>query len=144
MARPNIDPEKLHRSRVTNGRDLLPDASLTTASGRRWKDIHRVFMEAVVRAAGGVDRVTEFQRLQVKYLAGLCHWAEQQTARLADGEDGVDMVTFNRAMGNIQRLIDRLGIANHAMAEAESISDDVSGAEENPLIFLPTHARVGR
>lgn len=151
MGKTNIDPEKLNRSRVTNGRALLPDTALTSASARRWKDLHRMFTEAVERNAGGAANVTELMRLQVKYLAGLCHWAEQMTARLADDEGGVDMVAFNRAMGNIQRLIDRLGIATGATAEAVSIDgdDDFPDITANPLIHTSArmngrHARGAR
>jgi hypothetical protein len=69
--------DKHHRSRITNGKALLPSVHGQSVWGRIMKDV----MDAVYEHCGGEGAISELERLQARRIAAL------EASRLSRGQD---------------------------------------------------------
>ena len=99
-----LDPNK---SRITNGRDLLPgDVDGRSAEARRFRDI----VNAVLVDQGGIDRCTEARFQLIRRFAAACVMAEQMEGRLVLGEV-IDIERHSLLCSTLVRIAQRIGIA---------------------------------
>jgi hypothetical protein len=93
------------RSRVTNGKDLLPGVDGRTASARRYQDL----VANLVSDAGGNAQMSEARRQLIRRFAALAVCAENMEAKLANGEP-IDLAEHCQISSTLVRLASRLGI----------------------------------
>src|SRR5215471_14249443 len=96
------DPQ---RSRITNGRDVLPDIDGRSAMARRFKDI----MSAVLTDQGGADQCSESRLQLVRRFAAAAVLAERMEARLANGEE-INIAEHGLLCSTLVRIAQRIGI----------------------------------
>lgn len=96
------------RSRVTNGRDLLPGVDGRSLWIRRLRDV----MSAHIADLGGDDAISEAQRSIVRRIGTMTVAIEKLEAKFAqDGEAsdrGLDL--HQRMAGNLRRLLEAIGL----------------------------------
>lgn len=93
------------RSRVTNGKDLLPGIDGRSPAARRYHDV----MQAVIADMGGVDRCSEARVALVRRFAAACVLAEQLEAKLVNGET-IDVGEHALLSSTLTRLVQRIGL----------------------------------
>src|SRR6516164_4079775 len=76
-------PKPEARSRISNGKELLPGIDGRSIVARRYRDIS----SAILVDQGGADRCSEARQQLVRRFAAAAVLAEQLEARLANGED---------------------------------------------------------
>jgi hypothetical protein len=106
--RPALDqkPRPINnRSRVSNGRDLLPDVDGRSAIARRYRDI----ISAIVIDQGGVDRCSESRIQLIRRFAAAAVLAEQMESRLANGEL-IDLTEHSLLSSTLVRIGARIGL----------------------------------
>jgi hypothetical protein len=77
-----VDAKAHGRSRVSNGRDVLPDCDGRSTIARRYRDI----AGAILTDQGGIDTCSESRKQLIRRFAAAAVLAEQMEARLARGE----------------------------------------------------------
>ncbi len=97
------------RSRLTNGKDILPGVDGRSIVARRYHDL----VAALVTDAGGVDRVGEVRAQLIRRFAALAVQAETMEARLALGQP-IDLGEHALISSTLVRLASRLGIERRA------------------------------
>jgi len=124
------------RSRISNGRDLLPDVDGRSVIARRYRDI----ANAILVDQGGIDHCSESRKQLIRRFAAAAVLAEQLESRLANGEQ-VDIAEHATLSSTLVRLAQRIGIdrvprdvtpslaeyLEHAATEAED--EDKEGVE---------------
>jgi hypothetical protein len=107
-----LDPEKPRlkrkaqaRSRVSNGRDLLPNVDGRSLIARRYRDI----MSAIASDQGGIDRLSEARLQLIRRFAAAACLAEQLEARLARGEQ-IDSQEHALLVSTMVRVAQRIGV----------------------------------
>jgi hypothetical protein len=101
-----IETRKTHaRSRVSNGRDILPDVDGRSLIARRYRDISN----AIFIDQGGVERCSEARQQLVRRFAAASVIAEQLESRLANGEK-IDIAEHSLLSSTLTRLATRIGI----------------------------------
>ena len=105
-----IEARKSHaRSRVSNGRDVLPDVDGRSLIARRYRDIsHAIFVDL-----GGVEHCSESKQQLVRRFAACSVIAEQMEAALARGEK-FDIAEHAQLSSTLVRLSMRIGIDRQA------------------------------
>ncbi len=93
------------RSRVSNGRDVLPDVDGRSIIARRYRDI----MGAILSDQGGVAQCSESRLQLVRRFAAAAVLAEQLEARLANGET-IDIAEHATLSSTLVRLAAKIGI----------------------------------
>lgn len=93
------------RSRVTNGKDLLPGIDGRSAVARRYQDL----IASLSSDAGGESQMSETRRQLIRRFAALAVLAENIEARLAMGET-IDLGEHCQISSTLVRLATRLGI----------------------------------
>jgi hypothetical protein len=91
------------RSRISNGRDLLPDIDGRSAVARRFKDI----TSAVLIDQG--ERLSESRIQLVRRFAAACVMAEQMEARLVNEEE-INIAEHSLLCSTLVRIAQRIGI----------------------------------
>lgn len=121
------------RSRVTNGRDLLPNIDGRSVIARRYRDI----TNAILGDQGGIDRCSESRLQLIRRFAAAAVLAEQLESRLANGET-IDINEHATLSSTLVRLSAKIGIdrvprdVTPTLAEyletlaAETIANDAS------------------
>jgi hypothetical protein len=112
------------RSRVTNGKELLPDIDGRSARARRFKDI----TAALVVDQGGADRLTEARFQLVRRFAAAAVIAEQLESHLANGEE-IDVQQHALLCSSLVRLAQRIGINRRAKDITPALPDYLDAAE---------------
>jgi hypothetical protein len=98
--------DKAHaRSRLSNGRDLLPDVDGRSVVARRYRDI----IGAVISDQGGSEHLSEVRLQLIRRFSGASVLAEQMEARVALGEQ-IDMREYSLLVSTIVRVAQRLGL----------------------------------
>jgi hypothetical protein len=128
---------KARKSRITNGKDLLPGIDGRSGIARRYRDIAHV----ILADQGGADRCAESRQQLIRRLAGASVLAEQLESRLANGEQ-IDVQEYSTLSSTLVRLAGRLGIdrvvhdvgltINELMREAASAPPE--SADDGPTI----------
>jgi hypothetical protein len=94
-----------HRSRLTNGKDLLPDLDGRSAMARRFKDI----IGQIITDQGGLGRCSESRLQLVRRFSAACVLAERLESRIANGQD-VNISEHALLCSTLHRLAGRIGI----------------------------------
>ena len=93
------------RSRVSNGRDLLPGIDGRTIIARRYRDI----TAAILTDQAGADQCSEARLQLVRRFAATAVLAEEMEARLANGEQ-ISIEQHATLSSTLVRLASRIGI----------------------------------
>lgn len=125
-----------NRSRVTNGRDLLPDIDGRGVWARRYRDLIGLHVSDL----GGLRNISQAQLSLVRRAAALTVELERLEARFAQDDDAtsVDLEKHQRATNTLRRVLSVLGLerkarlvngANEATAEiVEAIRERAANA----------------
>jgi hypothetical protein len=97
-----------NRSRITNGKTLLPGVHKQSQWARRFYDVVGLY----ARDQGGEDRLSEGRRSLIRRIACLQVELELLETRfaLAGGAEAGDLDLYQRAAGNLRRLLDGIGL----------------------------------
>jgi hypothetical protein len=93
------------RSRISNGRDLLPDIDGRSIIARRYRDI----TSAIMVDQGGADQCSESRKQLIRRFAAAAVLAEQLESRLVSGET-IDITEHATLSSTLVRLAQRIGI----------------------------------
>ena len=93
------------RSRVSNGRDVLPGVDNRTLIARRFYDV----CQALISDQAGLDRCSEARLQLIRRFAAAAVMAEEMEARLARGES-IDVAQHAQLSSTLVRLAARIGI----------------------------------
>jgi hypothetical protein len=104
-ANPRLQRKAQARSRVSNGRELLPNVDGRSLIARRYRDI----MSAIASDQGGVDRLSEARLQLIRRFAAAACLAEQLEARLARGEQ-IDIQEHALLVSTMVRVAQRIGV----------------------------------
>ena len=124
---------KARKSRITNGRDLLPNIDGRSVIARRYRDI----TAAILVDQGGEDRCSESRKQLIRRFAAAAVLAEQLESRLANGEQ-IDIAEHATLSSTLVRLAQRIGIDRRSrdvtpsLAEYLTLSDEASTDEATP------------
>lgn len=115
--RPRVakDPRK---SRVTNGRDLLPNCDQRSAIARRYRDV----INAILVDQAGIDGCSEARRQLIRRFAAVSVLAEQLESRLVSGEQ-IDINEHATLSSTLVRLAQRIGIDRRMRDVTPSLSE---------------------
>ena len=108
----NVDIPKLARrkpearSRVGNGKTLLPMVDGRSVTARRFKDL----VEDIAADLGGKDHLSEGQRQLIRRAAMLSAESERMEAVAARGEAEFDIDLYGMICDRLGRLFGRLGL----------------------------------
>jgi hypothetical protein len=127
-------PAPAQRSRITNGKELLPGLDMRTALARRFRDI----TSAIFTDQGGEDQCTESRKQLIRRFAAAAVIAEQMEAKLGDGEE-IDIQKHALLCSSLVRLCGRIGINRRLkdvtpalpdyLDDVEADADDAAEAE---------------
>ena len=107
--RPAVDrPKDRQRSRITNGSALLPGVDGRSPWVRRCKDV----IAAHLSDLGGEDNTSAAERSIIRRASVLTVELERLEARFALAEQASpeDLDLYQRAAGNLRRLLEAVGI----------------------------------
>jgi hypothetical protein len=93
------------RSRISNGRDVLPNIDGRSIIARRYRDI----ASAIVVDQGGADQCSESRKQLIRRFAAAAVLAEQLESRLVKGEQ-IDITEHATLSSTLVRLAQRIGI----------------------------------
>jgi hypothetical protein len=115
------------RSKLSNGKKLLPLTDGRSATARRFKDL----VEDIAADLGGKDRLSEGQRQLIRRAAMLSAESERMEALAARGEAEFDIDLYGMLCDRLGRLFGRLGL--------ERKSKDVTPSLQSYLQAKATH-----
>lgn len=113
------------RSRVSNGRELLPGIDGRSTTARRYFDL----VAAVCADAGGADRCSEARLQLIRRFAAAACMAEQMEARLANGEQ-IDVQQHAHLTSTMTRVVQRIGINRRARDVVPDLRDYLDAKAE--------------
>lgn len=117
--RPSLAPRSVsNRSRVSNGREILPGVDQRSAIARRYRDL----VAAISSDQGGADRLSEARHQLVRRFAAAAVLAEQIEARMAAGEK-IDLQEHATLCSSLVRLAQRIGIDRRARSIVPDLKD---------------------
>src|ERR1039458_951908 len=93
------------RSRVSNGKDLLPGVDGRSLIARRYRDISF----AIFADAGGIDQCSEARQQLIRRFAACSVIAEMMEAELANGK-AINIADHAQLSSTFTRLATRIGI----------------------------------
>jgi hypothetical protein len=100
-----VDRKSHARSRVTNGRDILPGVDGRSHVARRYHDI----VAALTSDQGGLDQMSEARHQLVRRFAAAACMAESMEADLANGNP-IDVAQHSLLSSTLVRLAQRIGV----------------------------------
>jgi hypothetical protein len=106
------------RSRLSNGRDLLPNVDGRSLIARRYRDI----VSAIASDQGGADRLSETRLQLIRRFAAAACLAEQLEARLARGEQ-IDIQEHSLIVSTMVRVAQRIGVDRVPRDVAPSLAE---------------------
>jgi hypothetical protein len=106
------------RSRVTNGKSLLPGIDGRSAVARRYQDL----IASLTSDAGGEGQLSEARRQLIRRFAAHAVLAENIETRLAMGET-IDLAEHCTISSTLVRLATRPGINRHAKVIVPPLRD---------------------
>jgi hypothetical protein len=114
--------EKAHaRTRISNGRDVLPDVDGRSVVARRYRDI----IGAVVSDQGGAEHLSEARLQLIRRFSAASVLAEQMEARLARGEQ-INIQEYSLLVSTIVRVTQRIGMERRARNVTPSLGQYLS------------------
>lgn len=105
------------RSRVTNGRDILPGIDNRSPIARRYRDI----TAALASDQGGVERMSEARVQLCRRFAAVACMSEAMEADLASGKQ-IDIGEHCLLSSTLVRLANRIGLNRHAREIVPSVA----------------------
>jgi hypothetical protein len=102
---PAPDRQRFARSRVSNGKDLLPGIDGRSLVARRYRDI----ASAVLLDQQNGQPISEARLQLIRRFAACACLAEQMEARLANGET-IDISEHSQLCSSLFRLAQRIGL----------------------------------
>ena len=93
------------KSRISNGRDVLPNVDGRSLIARRYRDI----CAALIADSAGIERCSEARLQLIRRFAASSVLAEQLEAELANGEE-IDIPQHALLCSSLVRLSTRIGI----------------------------------
>jgi hypothetical protein len=93
------------RSRVSNGKDILPDVDGRSMVARRYRDISN----SIFTDQGGIERCSEARQQLIRRFAASSVIAEQMEAELANGKP-INIAEHSLLSSTLTRLATRIGI----------------------------------
>jgi hypothetical protein len=109
------------RSRVSNGRDVLPDVDGRSVIARRYRDI----ASAILADQGGADLCSETRQQLIRRFAAAAVLAERLESRLANGEE-IDIAAHATLSSTLVRLAQRIGLDRRARDVTPSVADYIA------------------
>ena len=109
------------RSRLSNGRDVLPDVDGRSVVARRYRDI----IGAVVSDQGGAEHLSEARLQLIRRFSAASVLAEQMEARLARGEQ-INIQEYSLLVSTMVRVAQRIGIERRARNVTPSLGQYLS------------------
>ena len=100
-----VDRKSHARSRVTNGRDILPGVDGRSHLARRYHDI----VAALAADQGGLDQMSEARLQLIRRFAASACMAESMEASLANGNP-IDIAQHSLLSSTLVRLAQRIGV----------------------------------
>jgi hypothetical protein len=117
------DSRKSHaRSRVSNGRDVLPNIDGRSLIARRYRDI----VTAIVGDQGGADHCSESRTQLIRRFAAAAVLAEQMESKLANGKE-IDIQEHALLCSTLVRVAQRIGIDRRARTIVPDLKDYLEG-----------------
>jgi hypothetical protein len=110
--------EPWSKSRVTNGKDILPGVDGRSLVARRYRDIS----SAILSEQGGVDQCSESRQQLIRRFAAASVLAEELEARLARGEK-VDIAEHALLCSTAVRVSRQIGVDRIAKDISPTLSD---------------------
>jgi hypothetical protein len=120
-------PAPAQRSRVTNGKELLPGLDMRSALARRFRDI----TSAIFIDQGGEAQCSESRKQLIRRFAAAAVIAEQMEAKLGDGEQ-IDIQKHALLCSSLVRLCGRIGINRRLRDITPALPDYLDAAEVEP------------
>lgn len=115
------------RSRVSNGRDVLPDVDGRSIIARRYRDI----MSAIVIDQGGSDRISEARLQLIRRFSAAAVLAEQMEGALANGEQ-IDINEHATLSSTLVRLGQRIGLDRVPKDVSPTLAEYIEAIKGNP------------
>lgn len=109
------------RSRLSNGRDVLPDVDGRSVVARRYRDI----IGAVVSDQGGAEHLSEARLQLIRRFSAASVLAEQMEARLARGEQ-FNIQEYSLLVSTMVRVAQRIGIERRSRNVTPSLGQYLS------------------
>lgn len=127
----SVERRRKHaRSRVSNGRDVLPNVDGRSLVARRYRDIST----AILIDQGGLDQCSESRQQLIRRFAAAAVLAEQMESRLANGEQ-IDVAEHATLSSTLVRLAAKIGI--------DRVPREVTPTLQEYLAGLPEDAPAG-
>ena len=114
------------RSRLSNGRDVLPDVDGRSVVARRYRDI----ISAVACDLGGAEHLSETRLQLIRRFSAASVLAEQMEASLARGEQ-INIREYSLLVSTIVRVAQRIGIERRARNVTPSLGQYLSNKKAN-------------
>ena len=114
------------RSRLSNGRDVLPGVDGRSVVARRYRDI----IGAVVSDQGGAEHLSEARLQLIRRFSAASVLAEQMEARLARGEE-INIQEYSLLVSTMVRVAQRIGIERRARNVTPSLGQYLSNKKAN-------------
>ena len=109
------------RSRLSNGRDVLPDVDGRSVVARRYRDI----ISAVASDQGGAEHLSETRLQLIRRFSAASVLAEQMEASLARGEQ-INIQEYSLLVSTSLRVAQRIGIERCARNVTPSLGQYLS------------------
>jgi hypothetical protein len=109
------------RSRISNGKKLLPLTDGRSTTARRFKDLY----EDICLDLGGVDMLSEGQKQLIRRASMLSAECERQEAMAARGEAEFDIELYGMLTDRLGRVLDRIGLKRVARPTNGPLTLDV-------------------
>jgi hypothetical protein len=106
------------RSRLSNGREVLPNVDGRSLVARRYRDI----LCAVASDQGGSKQLSEARLQLIRRFSATAVLAEQMEARLARGEQ-IDIQEYSLVVSTMVRVAQRIGIDRVPRDVAPSLAE---------------------
>jgi hypothetical protein len=103
--RSHPNPKAYARSRLTNGKDLLPNIDGRSLIARRYRDI----CTAIASDQGGPDQLSEARIQLIRRYAACCVLAEEMESQLVRG-DQIDITVYVQLTTTMVRIALRIGL----------------------------------
>jgi hypothetical protein len=107
-----------HKSRVSNGRDILPDVDGRSLIARRYRDI----ASALLADSAGAAECSEARKQLIRRFAAAAVLAEQLEAQLARGEK-IDISEHALLCSTLVRVARQIGVDRIAKNISPTLSD---------------------
>jgi hypothetical protein len=116
------------RSRVGNGKTLLPMTDGRSVTARRFRDL----FEDIAADLGGLDHLSEGQKQLIRRAAMLCAESERMEALAARGEAEFDIDLYGMICDRLGRLFGRLGLERKSKDITPDLHIYLAGKDRGP------------